>query len=70
MVGLLFGNISYVTVALGGFGSIPGALFAGIILSLVEHIAGWYIPPLKYAVVYMVYIVIVVVRPQGLLGRS
>ena len=70
MVGLLFGNISYIAVALGGFGSIPGALAAGIILSLVEHIAGWFIPPLKYAAVYMIYIVIVVLRPQGLFGRS
>ena len=70
MVGLLFGNISYIAVALGGFGSILGALVAGIILSLVEHVAGWFVPPLKYAAVYMIYIVIVVLRPQGLFGRS
>jgi branched-chain amino acid transport system permease protein len=70
MVGLLFGNISYVTVALGGFGSIPGALVAGIILSLVEHVAGWFIPPLKYAVLYLIYIIIVVVRPRGLFGKA
>jgi branched-chain amino acid transport system permease protein len=70
MVGLLFGNISYIAVALGGFGSIPGALVAGIILSLVEHIAGWFVPPFKYAAVYLIYIIIVVVRPQGLFGRS
>jgi branched-chain amino acid transport system permease protein len=43
---------------------------AGIILSLVEHVAGWFVPPLKYAAVYMIYIVIVVLRPQGLFGRS
>jgi len=70
MVGLLFGTISYVAVALGGFGSIPGALVAGIILSLVEHIAGWFIPPLKYAALYMIYIIIVVVRPRGLFGKA
>ena len=70
MVGLLFGNISYVAVALGGFGSIPGALVAGIILSLVEHVAGWFVPPLKYAALYMIYIVIVVVRPRGLFGKA
>ena len=70
MVGLLFGIIAYVTVALGGFGSIVGALAAGIILSVVEHTAGWFVPPFKYAVVYMLYIVIVVIRPRGLFGRS
>jgi branched-chain amino acid transport system permease protein len=70
MVGLLFGNISYVAVALGGFGSVPGALVAGIILSLVEHVAGWFVPPLKYAALYMIYIVIVVVRPRGLFGKA
>ena len=70
MVGLLFGIIAYVTVALGGFGSIVGALVAGIILSVVEHTAGWFVPPFKYAVVYMLYIVIVVIRPRGLFGRS
>lgn len=70
LVGLLFGNISYVTVALGGFGSIPGALIAGIILSVVEHTAGWFVPPFKYAVVYLIYIIIVVVRPQGLFGKA
>ena len=70
MVGLLFGIIAYVTVALGGFGSIVGALAAGIILSVVEHTAGWFVPPFKYAVVYMLYVVVVVIRPRGLFGRS
>lgn len=70
MVGLLFGIIAYVTVALGGFGSIVGALVAGILLSVVEHTAGWFVPPFKYAVVYMLYVVVVVIRPRGLFGRS
>lgn len=69
-VGFLFGLISYVVVALGGFGSIPGALLAGIIIGLVEVLGGLLIAPAyKYAAVFALYLIVVILRPQGLLGR-
>ncbi|MBA7654515.1 High-affinity branched-chain amino acid transport system permease protein LivH [subsurface metagenome] len=68
-VGLLFTMIAFATVALGGFGSIQGAFFAGLMIGLVEMIGGYYLgPQWKFALVYLVYFLIVVFRPQGLLG--
>ncbi|BDG62376.1 branched-chain amino acid ABC transporter permease [Caldinitratiruptor microaerophilus] len=69
-VGAIFGTLAYVTVALGGFGSVPGALVAGILIGLAESLAGVFIDPkLKYAVVFSLYLVVVFVRPRGLMGR-
>jgi branched-chain amino acid transport system permease protein len=68
-VGYLFGLLAYVTVALGGFGSITGAFIAGIIIGLVEVLFGFLIAPaFKYVFVYIIYLAVVIIRPQGLLG--
>jgi branched-chain amino acid transport system permease protein len=68
-VGSLFGLIAFLIVALGGFGSIPGALVAALIIGLVEALAGFYIAPVfKYVAVFMLYLVVVMVRPKGLFG--
>ena len=64
---LLFGNIA---VALGGFGSIPGAFLGGIIMGLVDTITGVYLnTAFKYLAVCMIYIITVSFKPKGLLGR-
>lgn len=69
-VGLVFCMIAFATVALGGFGSIEGAFIAGIIIGLVENIGGYYIGvQYKFALVYLVYFLVVVLRPRGLLGK-
>jgi branched-chain amino acid transport system permease protein len=69
-VGFLFGLIAYVAVALGGFGSIVGALVAGVVIGLVEALAGLLLAPaLKYVAVFSLYLVVVLARPQGLFGR-
>jgi branched-chain amino acid transport system permease protein len=69
-VGAVFALLAYVTVALGGFGSILGALVAGIIVGLVEHLAGLLISPsLKYAAVFALYLAVVLIRPRGLFGK-
>jgi len=69
-VGVLFSMIAFATVALGGFGSIKGAFFAGIIIGLVENIGGFYIGvEYKFALVYLVYLLVVILRPQGLCGK-
>jgi branched-chain amino acid transport system permease protein len=62
--------IAYVTVALGGFGSIPGSLAAGIIIGLIEVLGGLLIAPaFKYVAVYLIYLIVVLIRPQGLFGK-
>ncbi len=68
-VGGLFSLIAFVCVAMGGFGSIPGALLASLLIGLVEAFAGFYIAPVfKYVAVFGLYLVVVMVRPRGLFG--
>ncbi len=68
-VGGLFGLIAFVVVALGGFGSIPGALLAALLIGLVEALAGFYIAPVfKYVAVFGIYLAVILVRPKGLFG--
>jgi len=76
-VGLLFVMIAFASVAMGGFGSIKGAFFAGILIGIVEmlfpvfgHLIGsdFLGPHFKFTIVYFAYFIIVVLRPQGLFG--
>src|SRR5215475_2089702 len=68
-VGASFALISYVTVALGGFGSVFGAFAGGIIVGLVEAITALAMPPsLKSVGIYAVYLLVVFIRPRGLFG--
>ena len=69
-VGSTFALIAYVTVALGGFGSIFGALVAGVIVGLVEALTTLILPAsLKSVGVYSLYLLVLFVRPSGLFGR-
>lgn len=68
-VGLLFGLLAFVIVAMGGFGSIPGALLASLLIGLIEALSGFYIAPVfKYVAVFALYLVVVMLRPKGLFG--
>ena len=68
-VGSLFSLIAFVIVALGGFGSITGALLAAILIGLVESFAGFYIAAVvKYVAVFAIYLIVILVRPKGLFG--
>jgi branched-chain amino acid transport system permease protein len=68
-VGGPFALIAYVVVALGGFGSVFGALAAGIIVGLVEAVTATLLPPaLKSVGIYAVYMAVVFFRPRGLFG--
>jgi len=69
-VGTPFALIAYVTVALGGFGSIFGALAAGLLVGLVEAISATILEPSMKAIgIYVVYLAVVFVRPRGLFGN-
>ena len=55
---------------LGGIGSIPGAMFGGIILGIIESLSKAYISTqLADAIVYGVLVIVLLVRPSGLLGK-
>jgi branched-chain amino acid transport system permease protein len=68
-VGTSFALIAYVTVALGGFGSVFGAFVAGILVGLVEAVTAMVLPAsLKSVGIYAVYLAVVFLRPRGLFG--
>jgi len=69
-VGANFALIAYVTVALGGFGSIIGALVAGVVIGIVEAMTALVLEPsLKQVGMLVVYLLVLMVRPRGLFGR-
>ncbi len=83
-MGLLFTMIAFAIVALGGFGSVPGAFFAGLVVGMITEIPGFWdfftytfnidwmanvpMTSFKYMWVYLAYFIIMVFRPRGLFG--
>ena len=68
-VGGIFGLIAFVAVTLGGFGNVAGAFVAGILIGVVEAMAGYlFDPALKTVFVYVLFLGVLFFRPQGLLG--
>ena len=58
-------------LVLGGFGSVPGAIVGGLLIGVIEQYAGVYMPDgSKDIVAYLVLIVVLFVRPRGLLGEA
>lgn len=67
--GASFTIVAFVVVVLGGMGNVLGALLAGLIIGLVEAFSGFFISPqLQGALYYLIFVAILVARPQGLLG--
>jgi branched-chain amino acid transport system permease protein len=70
-VGETFAVTAFVVVTLGGFGSVPGALLAGLIVGLIQALSAYYFGPIyKDVVVYTLFVAILWLRPQGLLGTT
>lgn len=70
-VGNSFILIAFVTVCLGGFGSVPGALLAGLAIGVIQSFSAyWFGPSTKDVVVFALFVLLLWVRPQGLLGRA
>jgi branched-chain amino acid transport system permease protein len=68
-IGSDFVLAAFAVVVLGGMGSVWGAYFAGLIIGVIEAAAGFYIDPaLKSAIWFLIFIVVLIVRPAGLLG--
>lgn len=60
-----------VAIVLGGFGSVPGAILGGILIGLIEQFAGVYLPHgVNNIAPYLVLILVLVLRPHGLLGEA
>ncbi len=62
---------AFPAAVLGGFGSIPGALVGGVIIGVIESLSGFYLPAgFKDIAAFLVLLVVLIVRPEGLFGTS
>ena len=70
-VGETLAIVAFVTVSLGGFGSVPGALVAGLLIGVIESLSAYLIGAVyKDIVVYSLFLGFLWFRPQGLMGKT
>jgi branched-chain amino acid transport system permease protein len=69
-IGLTFGPITFMICVLGGLGNMIGGFVAAFIISQIIAISGYYVSiEASYVLAFVVFIVLVLIRPQGILGR-
>lgn len=69
--GSMPGIKAFVAAVFGGIGSIPGALIGGIVLGIIEILSKAYISSqMADAIVFMVLIIVLLVKPTGILGKK
>jgi branched-chain amino acid transport system permease protein len=69
VMGLGYTVIAIVVVTLGGMGSIPGSFIGGFILGVIGTWVAYWQPALTIASYYVIFIILLLVRPKGLLGK-
>ncbi len=74
-MGMDFLVLSFVVVVVGGMGSLPGAVSAGFLLGVLQSFASMnevksLLPGIDQIIIYLVAVVILLVRPRGLMGRK
>lgn len=70
-VGVEFVTIMYAGVVLGGLGSIVGAFWGGLAIGLVQQLSTLVLPmQLQNAAIFVTFLLIILLRPQGLFGRN
>jgi branched-chain amino acid transport system permease protein len=70
-VGLEYVIVMYAGVVLGGLGSVSGAFFGGLTIGLVQQLSTLFLPnQLQNTAIFVVFLIIVLLRPQGLFGRA
>jgi branched-chain amino acid transport system permease protein len=60
---------AFVITVIGGMGSLPGAIIAGLLMGVVVSITSYFAADFSNIVMFAIMAVILIVRPQGLLGR-
>ncbi|PJF23936.1 MAG: branched-chain amino acid ABC transporter permease, partial [Phototrophicales bacterium] len=69
-MGFTAGLKGFTAAVVGGIGNIPGAMLGGFILGIVETFAvGFISPTFRDSIALIVLIVVLLIRPQGLLGK-
>ena len=69
VMGLEYFIITIIVVVLGGLGSIPGSFIGGFILGLIGSIVSSWQPSLTLAAYYILFMLLLVVRPKGIFGK-
>lgn len=70
-VGEKFALLAFAAVVLGGAGSIYGAFWGGITIGIFSTVAGVYAAPwMKLPAIYVIFILVLLLRPQGLFGKK
>ncbi len=68
-MGLQYTVIAMIVVVLGGLGSITGAMIGGVILGVVSQIVTYYQPTMTFIAYYAIIILLLLVRPKGIMGK-
>ena len=70
-IGPAYTLLAFVIVITGGLGSMPGALFGGILIGLTEALAGlFFTPSAKSMFAFAILVLVLLFRPEGILGRK
>lgn len=71
LMGIMPGLKAFVAAVLGGIGNIPGAMIGGLVMGIAEVlVVGYVSPTYRDAIAFVLLIVILLVRPAGILGRN
>jgi branched-chain amino acid transport system permease protein len=69
-MGSMMGLKAFIAAVLGGIGIIPGAMLGGILVGLIEIFVKLFAPGWYEAITYAILIVILLVKPSGILGKN
>jgi len=61
---------SFVAIIVGGIGSLVGSILGGLIIGVAAGITATYYPAASEAVIYLIMLIVLVIRPRGLLGQE
>ncbi|MDR1571446.1 MAG: branched-chain amino acid ABC transporter permease [Clostridiales Family XIII bacterium] len=69
LVGAGFSTLAFIVVVLGGLSSVPGAIAGGLLVGVVESLAGYFAgPAYQQAAYFLLFIVVLIFRPEGIAG--
>lgn len=68
-MGMEYTVIAIIVVVLGGLGSIPGSFVGGFILGIIGSIVTYFEPGLALAAYYVIFIILLLLKPTGLMGK-
>src|ERR1700730_17602296 len=70
LMGILYGLKAFVAAVLGGIGNVPGAVLGGLLIGTSEvMVVGYLSSTYRDAIAFAILILVLILRPQGLLGR-